>query len=465
VLEAEDFLSQEKVVQSALSWIRDKRLCAAKDRVLLAVSGGLDSSVLLHIMVRLQRLLQIELAVAHVNHGTRGLASAQERTWVRVHAERLRLPFFELSVPPGLPVHAELALREARRELLVKLAEKENFNKIATAHHAQDNVETLLMRLMSGTGSGGLAGIRPKQGLWIRPLLPLMRGELESYAGEHGIACVEDPSNARGDTLRNALRLDMLPRLESLRQGSLKNLARLAQRLDEEEDELAQMLGEDLEQSPDFLSLQKLERWPKALRRRLVTLWVRRLGLDHDPSLIEALLGGADVVHRRGSFLRRSDMLIFTRDAEFGRAWEQPMAVEFGRKLSLGPSLAWSFLPDPRAKPFVSQDLSVYFVFRAPGMKNSPLRMDWDLLPWPLVIRARRHRERLPELDDMLQRAKIPKPYAAQWPLLVSQKQPDLVVGGVGIGVFDAYRLKRRARSVSMECFFEEGLKRSLETC
>jgi hypothetical protein len=236
-------------------------------------------------------------------------------------------------------------------------------------------------------------------------------------------------------------------------------------RLEDEDEELSKMLLEDLDESSTHLPLQRLEKWPTPLKRRMIHLWLSRLDIEGDPALVEALIDGSEVVHRRGVFLRRSDMLMMLPEPDFSELLPRPLPIEFGKKIFLGPSVAWSFLPDPRVKPLSNYELSVYFVFRPPGMKNSPLRMDWDLLPWPLQIRKRHRGEKLPQLDRMLEQAKIPRPFAAHWPLLVSQKDPDLAVGGVGIGVFDAFRLQRRARSVSMECFFEQGLKRSLETC
>ncbi|MBS1982804.1 MAG: tRNA lysidine(34) synthetase TilS [Bdellovibrionales bacterium] len=446
----------DKFIQDSLRYLRDKQLVQPGQKVLVASSGGLDSSVLADLLASVARLLEIEIEIAHVDHRTRGQSSEREGTWVRVLAERLLVPSHALSVLPREGA-AQAEFRDLRRQALLQLAADIGADVIATGHHADDNAETFLMRAMSGTGSRGLRGIPPKEGRWIRPLLWATRAELENYAREKGLAWVEDPSNSRGAYLRNRLRLEALPLLESVRAGSVRNLSRIAERLEDEERELDTWLDTLLEDKGGWLSLGWLERWPTPLRRRALAVWFRRIGVDYDPLLIESLLKGEEIIHPAGSFLRRSDALVFTPERDFGDAWQNPIPLELGRRVSLGSSMAWSFLPSAPAR-LKHYELGCMLVFRDPrtAILGKGLVLDWNRSPWPLTLRAKRAGEE--KIDKILRLAGIPKPYWKHWPLLVSAENPERIVAVAGLEVLEEFRLVGAGRPVAFESFFEERL-------
>jgi tRNA(Ile)-lysidine synthetase-like protein len=453
---------QHRFLQETLAFIRRRGVCQAGDRVLLAVSGGLDSTILVHVMARVARLLQIEIAVAHVDHGTRGEASEREGIWVKVLAERLHLEAFPLSVA-GSANSSQDELRTLRMEALETLARKQGFNAIATAHHADDNAETFVMRAISGTGQFGLAGIRPADGLYRRPLLWATRGELEAYAREHRLAWVEDPSNARTAYLRNKVRINVLPELEKARQGAVRNLARAAERLEEEETAWDVWLETQMDGPRETLSQAWLERWPQPMRRRVLRFWLKRLDVSATPQLLDALLRGEELIHPAGSFIRRSDMLVFNRENDFGSAWQEPLSIDVGKRVSLAASMAWSFLPSAPLKQ--SQiALSMLMSFKSPSqrLQTGTLRLAWDRLPWPLALRMPKSTE-MPQVQDVLKSYGIPKPYWKAWPLLVSQERSDVVIGVVGLKIFEGFEAKGSERCVSIEHFYEDSLNRTYE--
>ncbi len=185
--------------------------------VLAAVSGGLDSTVLAHALAAHAARGGTALAIAHVHHGLRGAEADADQTAVAELAARLGVPFAAERVAPrdqrlGTSSRDRPTLQEAARTLryaaLARLAERLGAHKIATAHHADDQAETVLLRLFRGSGPDGLGGIpeRSRDGRIVRPLLRLSRAELERYAVARALSWREDASNASPDYARNRLR-------------------------------------------------------------------------------------------------------------------------------------------------------------------------------------------------------------------------------------------------------------------
>lgn len=190
------------------------------ERVGAAVSGGLDSIVLLHVLAALVEL-QLQLAVCHVDHGLRP-ESAAEAEYVRDVASRLGLPFILGRVDAGGFARArhlslEMAARELRYRELRRMASEAGLDRIALGHHRDDQVETVLLRLLRGTSPEGLAGMAPSRdgGLFIRPLLCADRARILAYARERGLEWVEDRSNLEQGIPRNRVRHRLLPLLRA----------------------------------------------------------------------------------------------------------------------------------------------------------------------------------------------------------------------------------------------------------
>jgi tRNA(Ile)-lysidine synthase len=197
----------------------------AGQRVLAAVSGGVDSMVLAHVLCAVAPRVRFEVCLGHVNHGLRGAASEADEQLVAALAEQtLRVPWASRRVAP----HALRAdrsslerptLQEAARTLryaaLEEIAESLGADCIATAHHADDQVETVLLRLLRGSGPDGLGGIpeRSSDGRVVRPLLRVSRAQIETFARVRGVRWREDGSNASLDYARNRLRTRWLPGL------------------------------------------------------------------------------------------------------------------------------------------------------------------------------------------------------------------------------------------------------------
>ena len=208
-------------------------------RILCAVSGGRDSMCLLHYLWTLGRRENFSVAAVHMNHGQRETAQ-RDVLFVQDFCRERGIPCVteQVSVPEKAKewgVGIEEAGRRLRYETFRRAAELTCADRIATAHHAADQAETVLLNLLRGTGPEGLAGIPPVRGEIIRPLLETSRQEIEAYLERHGIDHVEDETNGDRSLTRNRLRLDIMPLLRELYPGAEGSICRTAEILRREE--------------------------------------------------------------------------------------------------------------------------------------------------------------------------------------------------------------------------------------
>jgi tRNA(Ile)-lysidine synthase len=203
------------------------------ERVVAAVSGGADSMALLHALWEMRRDFCLHLVVAHLDHGLRPEA-AQEKSFVRKAAAELGVPFISRKADVRQKQHDErLALQEAAREVryafLQEAAKAERATKIALGHTADDQAESIMMRLLRGSGTRGLAGIPPvRGGIFIRPLIEVWREEVESFLEERKVAYLTDPSNRSLHFLRNRVRHELLPILQQYNPRFRQTLVQMA---------------------------------------------------------------------------------------------------------------------------------------------------------------------------------------------------------------------------------------------
>src|SRR5688572_8979123 len=202
--------------------ISDAALFAGEDHLLVAVSGGLDSIVLLHLL-RFQT--QQRITVAHYDHALRN-SSAGDALWLRglCNAWSVELHSARATTPP----RNEADARTQRYHFLQRIADDVGAARILTAHHANDQAETVLFRILRGTGSAGLAGIAQRRGNIVRPLLPFTRDEIVDYARAHRLHWREDDTNRDVRYARNRVRRDVLPLLERIAPGITRRIAALA---------------------------------------------------------------------------------------------------------------------------------------------------------------------------------------------------------------------------------------------
>ena len=217
----EDFCIREGLLQPGASL-----------RLAAAVSGGADSMALLLLLRQLQPRFGYTLSACHVNHGLRGQSADRDEAFVRAECARLGVPLrvFHAAELASPPAHAgEDWARRLRYTAFAQL-QGQGIDAIATAHTANDQAETLLLRLARGTGLHGAGGIRPRRGCYLRPLLCLSRAETETVCRAAGQPWVTDETNDTDAYARNRLRHSALPALESTNAAAVQNLARFCEK-------------------------------------------------------------------------------------------------------------------------------------------------------------------------------------------------------------------------------------------
>lgn len=189
-------------------------------KLLIAVSGGIDSMVLVHLLHQ----LKLDISVAHCNFNLRGKESDEDTEFVKSECNRYNIKLFinHFDTNEYADLHKlsiQVAARQLRYDWFNEVLKKEGFDYLLTAHHLDDSIETFLINFTRGTGLEGLTGIPQQNGKIVRPLLPFSREEIETFANENGIKWREDSSNASDKYLRNKLRHNVIPILKELNPG------------------------------------------------------------------------------------------------------------------------------------------------------------------------------------------------------------------------------------------------------
>ena len=290
---------QEPLGPRVLHFIREHHLLSGQHQLLVAVSGGQDSVCLLHILVRLQEELKLKLHVAHLNHQLRGADSEADAQYVSDLTRQLGIPStVERRDVKAHQAQQRISLEEAAREVrytfLAQVAKSIGANRVAAGHTTDDHVETMLLHLIRGTGTRGLRGLQPGN-LWhssdssltvIRPLLQVSRQETAAYCQNHQLVPKVDASNLSLLPLRNRIRHQLLPLLQSYNPRVVEALLRTAR-----------IAGDDF----TFLDKESARLWASVAQRQGNTIILdkeRFLGL---PSALQRQLLRASIEGLLGS--------------------------------------------------------------------------------------------------------------------------------------------------------------------
>ena len=432
--------------------------------VLLGVSGGADSMALMHGLHE----LGYRLVIAHLDHAIRP-ESAADADYVQAAAEELGSPFVRaridvLKVAEAEGQSLEEAAREVRYTFLFKQAREYHAQAVAVAHHADDQVETVLMHFLRGAGLAGLSGMpyRKVMPIWdaaiplVRPLLDVWREDVEGYLSEKGVTPRFDESNLDQTYFRNRLRHELIPNLETYNPRFRQVLNRTAAVLAGEEDfleELTQAAWKlcliERNEGRVLLSLAAFQEYAVPIQRRLL----RRAVAQLRPDLRDV---GFDVIERALAFLdhpaevKTLDLaakvdLTLLGDKLVIKAWEADLPdgdrallptpvftadLSFGESVSLrnGWALQMEMLPD------LPEDASV----KAAACPVDEVWLDADRLTFPLLVRGWREGERWQplgmdghsqKLSDFFINEKVPEHLRAVWPLVCSGEEVVWVTG------------------------------------
>ncbi len=219
------------LLQNFTTYIKKENLFQQKDKLLIAVSGGADSAVL----CQLCKQAGFNFAIVHCNFKLRGAESDRDESFVRKLAEQYSVNLFvkefdTVAIAKQNKTSIEETARNIRYDWFATLLRENNFDCLLTAHHADDNIETVMMNFFRGTGVKGLRGILPKQKSIIRPLLFARRQEIETFAEQNKIAFVTDSTNAKSNYTRNYFRNELIPAIEKMYPETTKNVLRNIER-------------------------------------------------------------------------------------------------------------------------------------------------------------------------------------------------------------------------------------------
>jgi tRNA(Ile)-lysidine synthase len=264
-----------------------QKISVTPGKYIVAVSGGVDSMVLLHLLTQKSKL---ELVVAHFDHGIRP-DSKKDRVLVEKTAKKYGLPFLYREGELG-PTASEAEAREARYGFLQVMKAKHGAKAIITAHHQDDMLETAVINMLRGTGRKGLSSLSSTDEL-VRPLLEWTKKDIREYAEAHQLEWREDSTNADERYLRNYVRRNILTRFTDTARANLLNRVLNAGKVNNEIDTL---LDEDLRKQPAANELNRT--WylqlPYTVAAEMMAAWLRRNGVAHfDRTLIEHLVVAA----------------------------------------------------------------------------------------------------------------------------------------------------------------------------
>lgn len=299
-----------EIFQKIKETIKKHSMLSGGEDVLVALSGGPDSVFLLHVLNNLKEELKLDLHALYIDHGLRPDETPLEIEFCKKLCETLKLPFITKAVDvksfaKERAMNRQAAARELRYKSLEETAFEIKANKIALGHTADDQAETLLMRLLRGSGPLGLSGIPSVRGMFIRPLIEIQRQEIDRYLKEEKIDFIVDSSNLRRDYLRNKIRLSLIPMMKDVNPNIIDTLSRTAAIFREEERHFDIIVAKTLmrlvsrkSDSRIELFLSPVEALDKVILRRVLrrvideTKGLRGISFIHVEDIIELVRNG-----------------------------------------------------------------------------------------------------------------------------------------------------------------------------
>ncbi|MGB9699703.1 MAG: tRNA lysidine(34) synthetase TilS [Thermodesulfobacteriota bacterium] len=435
------------LLQQVKKTIAKHEMLQPGDGVVVAVSGGPDSMALLRVLWELRSELRLSLYVAHLNHGLRPEAE-EEKKFVQKAAGALSLPFYYqkadvLAWQKEKDIPLQEAAREVRYAFLNEVAQKQKANKIALGHTANDQVESIVMRFLRGSGSRGLAGIPPvREGIYIRPLIECWREQIEDFLQKKKISFLTDPSNRYLHYLRNRIRHELIPLLKMYNPNLPHTLWQMAEIFRAEEEYWEGLLQEKFssfvrQQKKDalILDIPRLQEQPLAMQWRVIRQAIRN-SLGH---------------LRRISFIHVWDITRLMQAPEPNKTLLLPhglRVIKAYQTLTLAlhpehvPSFNYQILgPGYIEIPEIGRALNLEITSRPSLNKetasNNIAYLDFDHLDFPLLIRSFRPGDRIQplgmekekKLKDLFIDLKIPLRQRRLIPLLIKNGQILWVAG------------------------------------
>jgi len=383
----------EKLLQHFKIFIKDESLVQSEDKIILAVSGGYDSIVLLDLFFLICSEFNLQFVIAHVNHCLRGSEADNDEEFVRRVALNHNIQFFSKKADVKQyakrnQLSIEQAARDIRLGYLNSLRRKIDFDKIALGHNADDRAETVIMNLIKGFGLRGIRSIKPKNNYLIHPLLFATRKEITEYAESRKLDHVEDASNKDTIYLRNKIRHHILPVItQTFGQQTVKSVCRSANILAEIEEYIQYFTERALKNvilsesdTEIVLDINKFLNYFKAIKKSIIIYLLEKMYGEYTYNIINSVLelierGSSNnkvEIGRKGIIIRYSDKVFFTRKEK----------CIPDTKLELEK---WNFISDCNLKIKISKVKKIESVKHTDRFTEY---IDFDTITLPIKIRS-----------------------------------------------------------------------------
>ncbi len=435
------------------TYINRCNLLAEGEKVILALSGGIDSMVLADLLLK----TKVDFVAAHCNFHLRGAESDGDEQFVRDFAEKYDIQCFvkhfdteKYAADYGVSI--EMAARDLRYAWFEELRQRLGFDKIAVAHHADDQAETFFINLLRGAGLRGLKGMQPKNGVVIRPLLWASREQIRRYTVENQIVWRDDHTNAENLYLRNKIRNQLLPVFYELqpeaRQGLYKSLEHLSSENELYRELLKEKLSQIVEQEGEMQSFPTLNSKHSTLNFQLLFEWLRQFGFNTDQcqfiyDAIEIGIGNQYCSSTHRLVIGRKELQL----SEIKDVVDEEIQIEAGEERIEKP-LPLRFSRFEKTADFV--------IDKSPDVAQ----LDFDKLKFPLTLRHWRQGDRFRPLgmkgskllSDFFVDQKFTDAQKRNVFLLVSAENEVLWV--VGHRIDDRFKVTEATKSV-FRCVWE----------
>lgn len=411
---------KKSLLKSVIEGIKNNRLILEGEKILLGFSGGPDSRFLLEVLEEYQRECAYEIILAHINHNLRATASRDEE-YCRALAQSKKIPLFVLSVDvekcaleKGESI--EECARKIRYEFFQDIVNSKKIDKISTAHHLNDNVETFLYRFSRGSSIYGLRGMSLKEGVKIRPLITSEKRDIVSYLDSHGIEYCIDETNFENIYTRNKIRNRVIPYLEKVEPLAQIKIAQMQEDLFE--------IHQDIERffpSPYVdggINLEILRQFSPYVVKYYIAKWCMNSNISLSRSKLEQIFS---TLNRGGTV--KHDVKNFYLVKEYDRLKLEKKDVQSESPILfvVGKPLKWNgFTLVSRVfqEPFERKKGAVYLDFNKIQGKNCVIRsrQEGDYMV-PLGMNSKK------KLKDMMINDKIPLSRRKQIPLLCEKDE------------------------------------------
>jgi tRNA(Ile)-lysidine synthase len=441
------------LAEKVLTYCRNNDLIRGGEKVILAVSGGPDSVALLHIACALTGVFPMECAVLHLEHGLRGRDSATDQTFVEGLARKLGLPFFTKSADVRSQRLKGESLEEAARRVRLdyyrEVLDASGFDKVATGHTADDNVETIVFRLLTGTGPGGFSGILPRCGSLVHPLLCATRSEILRFLEARSLDYRVDKSNLDGSIARNRIRRQVLPLFEEMNARYREHVLNLAGVVHEDELFLAAIARDTLrevlvESSPRRVKIDyaKLSREAAPVRRRVIIEAARALSGEDDTSK-KAYFTFREVQSLLSVELEGNRLLFSTGRLRGGlRVLKEYGFLVFEKRVVAGAGRGYLYTLESLREPLAIEEIGKKVLFeireKVSSYDSNRMYLDFEKLTLPIKIRTRLKGDRIrfkdlgvKKLKKILIDDKVPLDIREKVPIIVQDDEP--------VGIFRSY--------------------------